>query len=173
MATSPDTSNYFIGTGIVSFSTDDGATWRDLGNCPTFKYTPDVTTKEHKSSRGGIKSTDVERVTEVKATVDFDLDEVTGENLAYFALADVDTDTNGDTILMGLTNTQITGLLKLEGQNDIGNRITWQGEVQFIPSGSFELISDNDDYGKISVKAKVLKSDDGSYGQWTIADAEA
>ncbi len=165
--TSPDVDNYQISTGIVYFS-ENGSDYRDLGNCPNFIITPNITTKEHKSSRGGVKAVDVERITEVAQTVKFDLEEITADNLAYFALADVDTDSDGNSVLLGLTNTQVEGFVRFVGDNDVGQRITFDASVQFIPSGDFNLIQDGDDYTKISLTGKILKGVDGEYGTWTV-----
>lgn len=165
--TSPDVDNYQISTGIVYFSDDNGSTYRDLGNCPNFAITPNITTKEHKRSRGGTKATDVERITEVSQTIKMDLEEITEANIAYFALADVDTDSDGNPFLLGMTNTNIEGLLRFVGDNDVGRRLTWDGKVQFIPSGDFNVIQDGDDYTKITLTAKVLIGDLGEYGRWT------
>ncbi len=165
---SPDTDNGYIGTGIIYFSEDDGATFRDLGEGPTFVITPNVTTKEQKSSRGGVKSTWIERITEVKQEIKFDLLEWTPDNLAYFFLSDVDSDSDGNKVLLGLTTTNVQGILKFVGDNDVGQRITWEGTVQFIPSGPLNLLEEGDDFGKISLTAKVLKGELGEYGKATI-----
>ena len=42
MPTSPDVQNYHIGKGIVSFKETGGTTFTDLGNAPSFIYTPTV-----------------------------------------------------------------------------------------------------------------------------------
>ena len=40
MPASPDVANYHIGKGVVTFKEEGGATFVDLGNAPSFVYTP-------------------------------------------------------------------------------------------------------------------------------------
>src|SRR5207344_1055652 len=88
MPASPDVQNYHIGKGIVSFQEEGGSTFTDLGNCPSFVYSPAVEKKEHFSSREGIKTKDFTAITQAGATIKMTLDEITGNNLAFFALAE-------------------------------------------------------------------------------------
>jgi hypothetical protein len=106
MPTSPNVQNYHIGKGIVSFKEVGGSTFTDLGNAPKFIYTPTVTKKEHFSSREGIKTKDFTAITEVGATIKVTLDEITGLNLAFFALADTGTDSDGNITLSGLSTSR-------------------------------------------------------------------
>src|SRR5580765_685836 len=103
MPTSPNVHNYHIGKGIVSFKEAGASTYTDLGNAPSFVYTPNVEKKEHFSSREGIKTKDFTAITQVGATIKLSLDEITALNLSFFALADEGTDTDGNTTLSGLS----------------------------------------------------------------------
>ena len=164
MATSPSVQNYHIGKGIVSFKEAGGSTFRDLGNAPSFIYTPKVTKKEHFSSREGVKTKDFTAITEVGATVKVTLDEITPENLAAFALGDL---TGG--VITGLTKIEYTGTLQVIGTNDIGEHVSWIGDISFVPAGDFRFITDADDFSTIELEAEVQKAADGSFGRWTIA----
>src|SRR6476661_4778142 len=115
MPTSPNVNNYHIGKGIVSFKEVGQSTYRDLGNAPAFVYTPAVTKLEHFSSREGVKTKDFTAVTQISATVKITLDEITGENLAYFALATQGTDTDGNVTLEALKKTEFVGEIKVVG----------------------------------------------------------
>ena len=42
MPASPNVNNYHIGKGIVTFKEEGGSTFVDLGNAPSFVYTPTV-----------------------------------------------------------------------------------------------------------------------------------
>ncbi len=170
MPTSPDTANYHIGKGVISFQLDGESAARDLGNCPSLTYTPDIQKKEHFSSRFGIKTKDLTRITQVGATIKFSMEEVTGENLALFALSDIDTNTAGDTVLYGLSKTNFTGVLSVVGANDIGQQVDFTANVSFVPAGDFSFVTDGDDYSTIDVQAEVLADDDGNYGVWTVRD---
>jgi hypothetical protein len=170
MAASPDVQNYHIGKGIVSFKETGGTDYVDLGNAPKFIYTPAVTKKEHFSSREGVKTKDFTAITQIGATIKVTLDEMTGDNLAMFALATPDTTTTDVTVLPGMSNVEFVGELKLVGTNDIGQQIDWDGTVSFVPSGDFSFITDADDFTTIELEAEVMKGTDGSFGTWTIRD---
>jgi hypothetical protein len=171
-ATSPSIYNYHIGKGIVSFKAAGASSFVDLGNAPAFVYTPTVTKKEHFSSRGGIKIKDFTAITQVAATVKITLDEITGQNLGFFALAVPGTDTAGDIILSGLSKAEFTGDIKVVGTNDIGQQVDFLATVLFVPSGDFSFITDGDDFTKIVIDAEVMRDANGAFGIWTIRDAE-
>jgi hypothetical protein len=163
MATSPNVQNYHIGKGVVSFKETGQPTYRDLGNAPSFIYTPKVTKKEHFSSREGVRTKDFTAITEIGATIKVTLDEITPENLAIFALGDL----TGGTIT-GLTKAEFTGTLQVIGTNDIGEHVSWIGDISFVPSGDFRFITDADDFSTIELEAEVQKAPDGSFGTWNV-----
>jgi hypothetical protein len=169
MPASPDVQNYHIGKGVVSF-TEEGGSSVDLGNCPSFVFSPSVEKKEHFSSREGIKTKDFTAITQVGATVKFTLDEITAANLSFFALGEVDTTVPGAITINGLSKTEFTGELMVVGSNDIGQKIDWTGTVSFVPSGDFSFITDSDDFSVIEIEAEVQKDTDGFFGVWTIHD---
>jgi len=170
MPASPDVQNYHIGKGIVSFQEEGGSTFTDLGNAPSFVYSPTVEKKEHFSSREGIKTKDFTAITQVGATVKFTLDEITATNLAFFALGEVDTTVPGAITINGLSKTEFTGDIKVVGTNDIGQKVDFVATVSFVPSGDFSFITDEDDFSVIEIEAEVQKDTDGFFGVWTIHD---
>jgi hypothetical protein len=169
MPTSPNVQNYHIGKGIVSFKEAGSATFIDLGNAPSFVYTPNVEKKEHFSSREGIKTKDFTAITQISATIKVTLDEITPENLAMFALGDL----ASDGTITGLTKTEFTGTLKVVGTNDIGQHVGWTGDISFVPSGDFSFITDADDFSTLELEAEVQKAGDGSFGTWTVEEPTA
>jgi hypothetical protein len=172
MPVSPDVANYHIGKGIVSFKENGGATYTDLGNAPSFVYTPNVTRLEHFSAREGVKTKDFTAVSQVGATIKVTLDEITGLNLGFFALSDTDTTVPGTITLSGLSKTEFVGDIKVVGTNDIGQRVDFDAMVSFIPSGDFSFITSDDKFTEIIIEAEVQKdATDGSFGKWTIHDA--
>jgi hypothetical protein len=171
MPASPNVQNYHIGKGIVSFKETGGTSFVDLGNAPSFIYTPAVTKLDHFSSREGVKTKDFTAVTQVGATVKFTLDEITGYNLAFFALAEQSTDTAGNITLSGLSKAEFTGDIKAVGTNDIGQHVDFTATVSFVPAGDFRFITDQDAWSTIEIEAEVQKGTDGSFGVWTIIDA--
>lgn len=170
MPASPDVQNYHIGKGIVSFKEVGGAAFVDLGNAPSFVYTPSVEKKEHFSSREGIKTKDFTAVTQIGATIKIQLDEITGENLAIFALGDIDTTTPGAATINGMSKAEFVGDIKVEGTNDIGQQVDFTATVSFVPSGDFSFITDSDDFTVIELEAEVQKGSDGTFGVWVVRD---
>jgi hypothetical protein len=170
MPTSPNVNNYHIGKGVVSFKETGGSSFVDLGNAPSFIYTPTTTKKEHFSSREGIKTKDFTAITEVGATIKFKLDEITGTNLSFFALATTDTTTPGQIKLSGLSKAEFTGDIKVVGTNDIGQQVDFTATVSFVPSGDFSFITDADDFSTIEIEAEVQKGSTGEFGIWTVHD---
>jgi hypothetical protein len=69
MPATPSVQNYHIGKGIVSFKEDGATDFVDLGNAPSFVWTPTVTKKEHFSSREGVKVKDFTAITQIGATI--------------------------------------------------------------------------------------------------------
>jgi hypothetical protein len=169
MPTSPSVQNYHIGKGIVSFKEAGGSSFVDLGNAPSFVYTPNVEKKEHFSSREGVKTKDFTAITEISATIKVTLDEITPENLAMFALGDL----ASDGTITGLTKAEFTGTLKVIGTNDIGQHIGWEGDISFVPSGDFSFITDSDDFSTLELEAEVQKAVDGSFGVWSVEEPTA
>jgi hypothetical protein len=170
MPTSPNVNNYHIGKGIVSFKETGQSTFTDLGNSPSFIYTPTVTKKEHFSSREGVRTKDFTAITEVGATVKFTLDEITGENLSFFALAHITTDSSGNIVLSGLSKAEFTGEIKVVGTNAIGQQVDFDALVSFVPSGDFRFITDADDFSTLEIEAEVQKDPSGAFGVWTLRD---
>jgi len=171
MPVSPDVQNYHIGKGIVSFKETGGTEFVDLGNAPSFVYAPTIEKLEHFSSREGVKTKDFTAITTVAATVTFTLDEITGLNLSFFALAEEDTTTPGTIILEGLKKTEFTGDIKVEGTNDIGQKVDFEATVSFVPEGEFSFITDADEFTVITIRAEVQKdATSGAFGKWTIHD---
>jgi hypothetical protein len=171
MATSPDTDNYSIPTGYATFLPDgDEGSPRDLGNIVNFSISNEITKKDHFRSRGGRRTKDKTITTQVGATIKFTMDEITADNVAFFALSEVVTDTDGVSTLDGLSKTEFVGTLKIIGDNEVGTQIDWEGKVSFTPSGDFSFIKDNDDFNQIAVEANVEEDDTLGFGKWTIRE---
>jgi hypothetical protein len=154
----------------VSFQEAGATDFTDLGNCPSFIYTPNVEKKEHFSSREGVKTKDFTAITQLGATIKFTLDEITGPNLAFFALAGLGVDTSGNTTLSGLSKPEFTGDIMVTGTNDIGQQVDFVATVSFVPSGDFRFITDADDFSTLEIEAEVQKDVDGNFGIWTIRE---
>lgn len=169
MATPPNVANYQIPTGRVYF--DDGNGLRELGNCTEFKLTSNIETKDHKRNYGGSRTIDTTTITTKGVTASFGMEEIVGENAQFWALGDANTDTDGNIVINGLSNTNFSGTLVVVGDNDDGPKITWEGSVKFIPSGDFFMIKNDDEYNVMTVTARVQDDGNGNFGVWTIIPA--
>lgn len=83
----PDVGNYYIGTGIVTWTPEEGGTARDLGNVNVFEFTQSAEMLDHWNHRGGVRKKDFRPVTEQSATVRLEMDEWTAENLRLAMMA--------------------------------------------------------------------------------------
>lgn len=172
MPASPNPQNYRIGRGILSFKEDGALNFRDLGNAPRCVYAPAVERKEHFSSRQGIRVKDAEWVIQVGATMTMVLEEITPENLAFFALAEVEELDDGSFRLKGMSKTTFTGTLRIVGTNEVGRKINFEGRVSFVPTGDFGFIDEGDNQTEIELEAEVLVDEDGNFGVFTFPPSE-
>jgi len=170
MPVPPNVLNYHIGKGIVSFQEGSTGAFLDLGNAPSFKYTPTVTKLEHFSARQGVKTKDFTAVSQVGATIAVELDEITGYNLGLFAMSHVNEATTSNVILGGLTKTQFTGVIKVIGTNDVGNHVDFTANVSLVPAGDFSFVTSADGFSVLTINAEVQKDASGNFGIWTVHD---
>lgn len=85
-ATSPDIGNYYVGTGVVTWTPEPSTavptpTARDVGNVNEFEFTQEVELLDHWNRRGGTRFKDFRPVVQSSATVRLVMDEFTSENL--------------------------------------------------------------------------------------------
>lgn len=160
--------NYRIGKGIVYFK-KTGGSYVDMGNCPTFEFTPAIDKLEHNSSRHGVKSVDKTVVLSKKGTLKITLDEWNPENIAL-ALLD-DTYSSGAVEIFG--GNSIKGAVKIVDSNQVGPTYTWEFlNVEFIPSAALSLISD--EWGQIELEGNVqIDASSGSFGTVTAITVSA
>lgn len=173
MPASPSIQNYHIGKGIVSFKEDGAADFLDLGNAPSFVWSPTIEKKEHFSSREGVKVKDFTAITQTGATIKITLDEINGPNLALFTLGELSApDVDGSVTVSAFKKTEIAGIIMVEGTNDIGQHVDFTGRISINPTGDFNFITDADDFSKLEIEAEVQKDDtDGTFGVFTVHEA--
>jgi hypothetical protein len=173
MPASPSTSNYHIGKGVVSFKEDGASTFLDLGNAPSFVWTPTVAKKEHFTSREGVKVKDFTAVSQVGATIKFTLDEINAPNIALFTLGTSGTpDVDGSIEVSAFKKLEVVGTIQVLGTNDIGQHVDFTGRVSINPTGDFSFISDADDLTTLQIEAEVQRDDTtGDFGVFTIHEA--
>ena len=162
---SPNTGNYRVGKGIVTFKREGEVEFRHLGNAPSIEFTPTIETLEHFSSMEGVRSKDIEIVLEKGGDLVLTLEEWTALNLGIAVLGDVNEAAPGGPEVDIFSSNAVNGELKFTSTNEVGPK--WDlhfFNVSFIPSGSINPISD--EWGQIEVTAKVLvaPADDSAHG---------
>ena len=170
MPTSPSIQNYHIGKGIVLFKEDGAPAFVDLGNAPSFVWSPTVNKKEHFTSREGVNTKDFTAITQTGATIKLTLDEINPANLSMFTLGEVGTDTDGNVTVAAFKKTEIAGIIKVIGTNDIGQQVDYTGRVSVNPSGDFSFITDADDFSKLEIECECQRGDAGDFGIFTVRE---
>lgn len=153
--TSPNTGNYRVGKGIVTFKAAGDSEFRHLGNVPSLEFTPTIETLEHFSSMEGVKEKDLEIVLERSGELVMIFEEWTPRNLGIALLGEVDEGAVGGPEIEIFGANAVQGELKFTSTNEVGPKMDLHFfNVSFIPSGSVNPISD--EFGQIEVTAQVL-----------------
>ena len=151
----PNTDNYQVGKGIVSFDPGSTGTFIDLGNVAELEYTPTIEKLDHFSSRAGLKTKDKSIVISRSGTLRILMEELTANNLAMLLMGTVDEDAVGGPTVDIFQTDSVSGAVKFVATNDVGPR--WDlnfYSVEFSPSGSINPISD--EWNQIEVTGEVL-----------------
>jgi hypothetical protein len=168
---SPDIRNYTVGKGIVSFQKNGSGSFRDIGNCPGFEFTPSVEKLDHFSSRTGVKKKDRSVTVSTEGELKITMEEFSPENMALALMGDVDVDSTGRAQIEILSLGEITGKVKFVGTNDIGQQYTWLfTNVSFTPSSTLSPLSD--EWGTIEITGETLADNTGSFGTVTHTGGE-
>ena len=159
MATSPATDNYTIGKAKLYFTqaTPSVVAERALGNAPEVEFTPATETLDHFSSMAGVRSKDKSVVIEKSAELRMVLDEITAQNLQMLMVGGAVSAaaSDGGQSFAIFAESEITGSLRIEGTNDIGNKVDADfPQVSIKPTGSYSFISD--EWAQMEMTADVL-----------------
>lgn len=169
MPVSPSADNLYIGKGIVSLIniTAGETDYRDVGEVPVFELEPSGTNLDYFTNREGVKQLLKRVQTEKLLTLRMQMDEVTGPNLVIAMNGTSETDTAGNTRILLQTQSIIRCRVRFRGTNDVGMQLNFDGLVDFAPSGTFGLISE--EWANATVEGEVV-SENGSLGVITIED---
>lgn len=177
---SPNTGNYRLGKGKVSFKRQ-GATpdvFTPLGNCTEATITPVIEKLDHFSSMEGIRQKDLSVVLEQGGTLTLVMEEFTPYNVSMMVMGTIDEAAIGGPEVEIFSEAEIIGELKIEGTNQIGPKIDWHlYKVSISPTGEFSAI-DQDEFGNMELEGELLVSETagptlGKFGilKWTnLAD---
>jgi hypothetical protein len=141
-ASSPSTTLYTLGKGIVSIAAWSGTTppgtLDDVGNCPRFEVEVTEETLDHYSSRSGTRVKDKQVVIETGYTLNFDLDEFSVANLAMFLKGTI----TGN-VIYASTVLDSEYAVSFASDNPAGPNETWEfHRCKLRPGGNLNLISD-------------------------------
>lgn len=168
MPASPNVLNYQYGSGSLYVKVDDvDMDYRHVGNVQELNISAELTTFEHKQTMSGLKSTDLEIITEVSKTVNAILEEVTPENMALFVMGTVTTNSEGGQEIAGLSLTQILCSLRWVSDNPYGQQMIFDCRASIKPTGQFDFITE--DLTSIPLEFKVLQAN-GRFGTWEFPE---
>lgn len=144
-ASSPSTSLYQLGRGIVSIGswveTTPPVAYTDVGNSPRFECEVSEEKLDHYSSRSGTRLKDKSVIIETGYTLNFDLDEISINNLRMFLKATLSGAKNH--ILLANTQLDTEYAVKFVSDNPAGPNETWDfWRAKLSPGGAFSLIGD-------------------------------
>lgn len=168
VSTTPDTGNYVVGKGKVSFKRSGESEFRDLGNVSEMEFTANLETLAHYSSRAGVKSKDKEIVLEKGGTLRLVMDEWQPENLALALLGTVEelTSPAGAYSIDIFGSNAVSGELKFEATNEVGPKWDFHFlRVDFKPGKSFSPLSD--EWATLEISGEVVAVD-GDFGTATF-----
>jgi hypothetical protein len=161
MPDSPNVQNYMYGSGSCYIKLDTDVTRRHVGNVPELTLAKEITKETHKQAMSGLRSVDFEFITEVAATINATLEEVTPENMALFVMGTAAENTDGNMEIGGLSLTEIQADFTYESDNPNGRQIQYLARVSITPNGEFNFITEG--LTSIPLQMTVLKNN-GVFG---------
>lgn len=163
---SPDTRNYQVGKGKLSFKKEGEAEFRLLGNVAEFELEFEVEDLEHFSAMEGLRTKDLVVAIELSAVARMVMEEFTADNLAIALLGETSENSEGSTqITIGVASL-VKGELKFEATNKVGPKWDYHfPSVSFKPAGAISPISD--EWNQLTVEGEI-QAVNGSLGTATL-----
>lgn len=158
----PDVANLSLFKGIAKFMENGETEYRDLGECSAFttSMSADVMTYQSRrhSSRVPVKTQTVGKTLDVS----FTLSEAASENLAIWAMGDIEG--SPGFISIG-TKSEVRGALRLVGTNEVGKAYQLDlPDVSLSPDGDLSWLTDND-WSEMKIKGTANADPvSGSFG---------
>jgi hypothetical protein len=139
--TSPNVGNLFVGRGYLSMMLQGETSFQDMGNTTRFSLQVNPTLLHHYSSRIGVRKKDLSVVTQLDATLQMTLEEVTVRNFAMFVLG-VPLESGADSIYL-MSNPLYYATLRFTATNVVGPQ--WNAVFPLVllsPRNQFQLIAE-------------------------------
>lgn len=173
---SPNIGNYYVGRGFCEIKLPTDAGFVDCGNVTEFTFQVKPTLLDHYSSRVGVRTKDLVVVTQLEATLNLSMEEITARNMGFAVLGDF-VDSPGGTFVVDIFSTPlIFAAFRFTGTNVVGAQLTALfPNVLITPSKAMSLISaGSGSWGTLDFQADVLKDEvSGKFGTLTSTDIES
>ena len=168
---SPGIGNYHVGRGFLQMKLTGESGFSDMGNCTTFTFQVKPTLLEHFSTRVGVRTKDLVVVTELAATLEMSLDEITARNMAIAMLGEASV--SGSVSIDMLSLPLFEAALHFTPTNVVGPQWTYDFPLVLItPRNAVSLISaGSGSWTTIDLQADVLK--DPVTGQFGVATSDS
>lgn len=171
---SPASGNYIVPRGYMTMLNITLAeeVYTDVGNIPMLELTPKPTNLDHFRSRDGVRTKDFVAVTQLDATMAWQLDEWQAKNMGN-ALLGAPNESGTITISM-FSQPQIYASFKFFGTNSVGP--VWDFIFPYVlvtPQKALSLISPGSgSWGTFDMQGDVLKDpniNNPTYGEFAVA----
>ena len=139
----PSTTLYTLGKGVLEIAEWNGSpgAYADVGNCPSMNVLVEEEVLEHYSSRSGTRVKDKEVTLEVGYTAEFDLDEVSVNNLKMFLRGTLSATGHKIHAAQALATEYA---VKFTSDNAAGPNEIWEfWKAKIKPRGAFSLIGED------------------------------
>lgn len=138
--------------------------WTHIGNVQKFAVTPTPTVQKHKGTQGPVKAVDFVNTTLIEMAFDLTCDEWTKDNVLMALLGQLETDTVGEYIKIGVA--PVRRQLKFTGNNAIGPKFELIFPSVFINAkDALNFIDTSDETAPMPLSGDILfDAASGSFG---------
>jgi hypothetical protein len=151
----PNVGNLFVGRGYLSAQLQGESSYSDLGNATSFTMQVQPTLLHHYSSRVGVRKKDLSVVTQLDATLQMTLEEITVRNMAMFVLGTA-LESGSDSIFL-MTNPLFYASLRFTATNVVGAE--WNAVFPLVllsPRNAFQMIAEGSGtWGNLQIQGDV------------------
>jgi len=168
---SPDVGNLFVGRGYLSMQLSGESAFTDMGNATAFSLQVQPTLLHHYSSRIGVRKKDLSVVTQLDATLQMTLEEITVRNMAMFVLG-TPLASGADSIFL-MAQPLYYASLRFTATNVVGAE--WNAVFPLVllsPRNAFQLIAEGSgNWAGLQMQGDIqYDSTSGQFG-WVYSDS--
>jgi hypothetical protein len=168
---SPNVGNLFIGRGYLSMQLQGETSYQDMGNCTSFTMQVAPTLLHHYSSRVGVRKKDLSVVTQLDATLQMTLEEITVRNMATFVLG-APLESGADSVFL-MSQPLFYASLRFSATNVVGAQ--WNAVFPLVllsPRNAFQLIAEGSgNWGNMQIQGDVQFDAVSQQFGWVYSDS--